>query len=918
MTFTKKIFVVLLLIAVLVCSLPIGVFAQAIPTSADGGRSVYFNDHKYQVFETYMTWQEAKEYCESLGGHLATITSAEEQSVLNNFDGNYWLGGTDSGSEGNWRWITGEAWIYTNWDEGEDNNLDEIEHYLTTWYDFTWNDLCYDSYEQGGFICEWDTLPTTQVDQILGVYEGSYTAPQGLTGLTLSIYRTYDLINNEILLQKYADVANSCGSSSSSEAERFTAATIKEILSLHSEDYIALFNFYPVVDKETGEAPNPDVEEGLYTMIITYDDASATYEFLGSQWIQHDTYAMADLKNITLSNHTLSGDVYGEYASWFWTEYGDVGDVSVSSDSQLSGYRIDFETDEISVGINASQQIKAVVKDSYGIPAPSATNIRWFSNDESIATVTGENWGGTNDALGTIVGVSEGTTHIYAELDNRRVAVCTVSVKKSIVIKGRYFDNNIDYHIANINSFEYDPILANMLAALSAAAYCETEIQNAYESLGFDDSLYKSFWNDYDISNPNRVGYNIAIKESSYNNDIICLIVVRGSQTTSDWIGDFNIDTTLFEGKHVGFTYPAYHIYDHIESVLGENITAYNVKYVITGHSRGAAVGNLLAVELMEQGVNSNNIYDYNYACPDVACKIIFPTYMNIFNLCNRADIVTMLPGSICSVFTTPGTSWGKYGQTHWFTLSRGRIDFKENHSSDLYLEFFDQQSKLSDWPYSSSDKISDTFLGIAGWISKIFCPVDVIVTDENGNQVVSVINGETTYYDSSFKDRILVFTDGDKKVIYINDETNFNVDLIATDEGTMTFAVERCNLATGEVTESKTFNNVTLEAGKKMHSSVSTASGVGEIELFVVEEKDGEMVPTYQINTDGTETLVLDASNNSESTSDTSGSTNKNTGTNSNSDTIFNKKMILIGGAAAAGILLLAIVVVIIKKKKH
>ena len=35
-----------------------------------------------------MTWTEAKAYCESLGGHLATITSAGEQafieSIINN------------------------------------------------------------------------------------------------------------------------------------------------------------------------------------------------------------------------------------------------------------------------------------------------------------------------------------------------------------------------------------------------------------------------------------------------------------------------------------------------------------------------------------------------------------------------------------------------------------------------------------------------------------------------------------------------------------------------------------------------------------------------------------------------------------------------------------------------------------------
>ena len=36
-----------------------------------------YNGHKYQVFSTNGTYDDATEYCQSLGGHLATITSQE-------------------------------------------------------------------------------------------------------------------------------------------------------------------------------------------------------------------------------------------------------------------------------------------------------------------------------------------------------------------------------------------------------------------------------------------------------------------------------------------------------------------------------------------------------------------------------------------------------------------------------------------------------------------------------------------------------------------------------------------------------------------------------------------------------------------------------------------------------------------------
>lgn len=121
----------------------------------------HFGNSRYVIFKGKLTWWEAETYCESLGGHLATITSQAEQDFIDslNSDGDrLWIGGYRPEGLG-FAWITGEPWNYTNWDEGEPNNSSNVvsnEDSVCLWPS-KWNDLSYkNTSEQYGFICEWD------------------------------------------------------------------------------------------------------------------------------------------------------------------------------------------------------------------------------------------------------------------------------------------------------------------------------------------------------------------------------------------------------------------------------------------------------------------------------------------------------------------------------------------------------------------------------------------------------------------------------------------------------------------------------------------------------------------------------------------------------------------------------------------
>lgn len=143
-------------------------------------------EHQYKIFYDTLTWKEAKAACEAKGGHLATITSEEEQQKLNLYNAgnhNLWIGGCKN-AEGQWCWVTGEPWEYENWGDGEPNNSSNVvegENCVAMWPE-KWNDLANGNiYEQSGYICEWEATndeSAVEEDGYAGhVYE-FYTLPE--------------------------------------------------------------------------------------------------------------------------------------------------------------------------------------------------------------------------------------------------------------------------------------------------------------------------------------------------------------------------------------------------------------------------------------------------------------------------------------------------------------------------------------------------------------------------------------------------------------------------------------------------------------------------------------------------------------------------------------------------------------------
>ena len=134
---------------------------------------------RYEVYKECLTWEQARQRCEEMGGHLVTITSkAEQDDVIALAEAAgvqyIWLGGyTSYDRYGNvfGHWITGEEFTFADWNANEPSRHDldgTDEWYIMLWYlerfgGWHWNDQRNDPAPVNpplrdgmGFICEYE------------------------------------------------------------------------------------------------------------------------------------------------------------------------------------------------------------------------------------------------------------------------------------------------------------------------------------------------------------------------------------------------------------------------------------------------------------------------------------------------------------------------------------------------------------------------------------------------------------------------------------------------------------------------------------------------------------------------------------------------------------------------------------------
>lgn len=133
------------------------------------------NGHRYQFVPGAFNWNEADANARSLGGHLATLTSAEENHwVWTQFspympsmdkralpERGWWIGGLTTEASG-WQWVTGEPFEYANWSSATKPTarVPRLRQHnngggdgLSSWTPMHYSTRC-------GYLVEWDQSET--------------------------------------------------------------------------------------------------------------------------------------------------------------------------------------------------------------------------------------------------------------------------------------------------------------------------------------------------------------------------------------------------------------------------------------------------------------------------------------------------------------------------------------------------------------------------------------------------------------------------------------------------------------------------------------------------------------------------------------------------------------------------------------
>jgi hypothetical protein len=192
----------------------------------------------------------------------------------------------------------------------------------------------------------------------------------------------------------------------------------------------------------------------------------------------------------------------------------------------------------------------------------------------------------------------------------------------------------------------YNLNTANEGVWLSGAAYCNKEGYPSMKLIGYA-SGFKYYETLYDKSSDLQ-GYT-AVNSNTKQ----IAIVFRGSASITNWLEDAKVIQVPYETfpecnckVHTGFYKSAKNIYSQVYSSVRDILDVYpSYSVLVTGHSYGAAVAQLVAMELLSSKIVSSV---YNYGQPRIGnpayAKFVNAKKLDLWRFTHYKDMVPHVP----------------------------------------------------------------------------------------------------------------------------------------------------------------------------------------------------------------------------------------------------------------------------------
>ena len=396
-------------------------------------------------------------------------------------------------------------------------------------------------------------------------------------------------------------------------------------------------------------------KDGITTLVITTESKKSLYTDLYSYKLnsknQNGTYAniYADF-DVTLSN--FADTITEEVDPGSWALLGNLKYVKLSS--------LNWETNG-----NDTDGDGRTDKQELGTASYTSTGQKIYSAYVSDPTLIDTDFDGRNDNIDAAPKNNEFKTKFTTDFTKSGYTPPDTTYKMDY---RWFFESNEIYNkdLSKTSILYASDIYVGTRMQIDGVKYT---IDTLMQYHGMDKvtryDLSKTY-SDYHLSEMvvghRKVEYNGQAK------DIIAVSVRGTNGTLAEWSSNFDVgtpkyDSTFTDSKfakyacgsadwadkenHKGFDIASTRLFKNLTSYLTSNsYSKSNTVIWITGHSRGAAIANIMGARLKDNGYKS---FAYTFATPNTTTKsatTVKNNYKHIFNILNAEDFVPRVPMS--------------------------------------------------------------------------------------------------------------------------------------------------------------------------------------------------------------------------------------------------------------------------------